>query len=154
MLSRRADRDRRVSRAQVRRFEDLEAWQTARELARGVYRAAENQKLAADRFLCDQMRRAAISVVSNVAEGFERGTRKQQIEFIYVAKGSVAELRAQVIVAADVGLLDTVASRWLLERCETCSRQLQNYVDHLRRTARRFPGPKYRQPAAEEADTR
>ncbi len=135
-----------MSRAQIRRFEDLDAWQTARELARGVYRAAEHQKLARDRFLSDQMRRAAISVVSNVAEGFERGTRRQQIEFIYIAKGSVAELRAQVLVASDVGLLDATASRWLLDRCETCSRQLQNYVDHLRRTARRFPGPKYHRP--------
>ncbi len=119
-------------------------WQTARELARGVYRAAESQKLARDRVLADQMRRAAISVVSNVAEGFERGTRKQQIEFVYVAKGSVAELRAQVLVASDVGLLDATASQWLLERREACSRQLQGYVEHLRRTSRRYPGPKYR----------
>lgn len=127
----------------AKRFEDLEVWQTARDLARGVYRAAETQKLHGDRPLSDQMKRAAISIGSNIAEGFERGTRRQQLEFCYVAKGSAGELRSQIITAHDVGLLDTGAYDWLLAKCESCSRRLQLYIRHLRHTAKSMPGPKF-----------
>jgi four helix bundle protein len=129
--------------AGVRRFEDLEVWQTARELTRGVYRAAKHQNLRTDRALADQMRRAAVSIGSNIAEGFERGTRKQQLEACYIAKGSAGELRSQIITAKDVELLDQRAFDWLLETCEACSRQLQGYTRHLRASRERLPGPKY-----------
>ena len=127
----------------IRRFEQLVAWQTARELVRGVYRACESQKLRNDRALTDQMKRAAISIGSNIAEGFERGTRKQQLEFCYIAKGSAGELRSQNIHAHDVGLLETVAFDWLSQTCESCSRQLQGYIRHLRRSKTALPGPKF-----------
>ena len=127
----------------IQRFEQLGAWKTARELIRGIYRACERQRLKRDRVLADQMKRAAISIGSNIAEGFERGTRKQQLEFCYVAKGSAGELRSQIIHARDVGLLDAVAFDWLLRTCEACSRQLQGYIRHLRRSRTALPGPKF-----------
>lgn len=127
----------------VRRFEDLEAWQAARELVRGIYRAGKSQALRTDFALLDQMKRAAVSIVSNIAEWFERGTRKQQLEACYLAKGSAGELRAQVIVAHDVALLDQRAFDWLFVRCERCSGLLQGYVAHLRSTRERLPGPKF-----------
>lgn len=127
----------------VRRFEDLAVWQTARELTKGVYRAIKSQDLGRDFALADQMRRAAVSVGSNIAEGFERGTRKQQIEMCYIAKGSAGELRSQVITAHDVELLDDTAYEWLHSQCEQCSRQLQAYISHLRRTQGKYPGPKF-----------
>jgi len=127
----------------VRRFEDLLVWQTARELVRGVYRASISQKLSADYALQNQMKRAAVSIVSNIAEGFERGTRKQNLEFCYMAKGSAGELRTQVIVARDVGLIDETAYEWLHNMCEKCSRQLQLYIRHLRATRVQYPGAKY-----------
>lgn len=134
----------------VRRFEDLSVWQTARALTRGVYRAAAAQKLARDAALREQMKRAAVSVVSNIAEGFERGSRKQQLEFCYLAKGSAGELRAQVVVAHDVGLLNEEAHTWLQDMCDKCSRQLQLYIRHLRSTRTRYPGPKFAGGAPEE----
>lgn len=127
----------------VRRFEDLQVWQTARELTRGVYRASETQKLAKDWALSNQMRRAAVSIGSNIAEGFEKGTRNQQIEACYCSKGSAGELRSQVITAHDVGLIDKRAFNWLHEHCELCSRQLQAYIRHLRLTRLDMRGPKY-----------
>ncbi len=127
----------------VRRFEDLVVWQTGRDLVRGVYRASSAQKLARDFGLKDQMKRAAVSIVSNIAEGFERGSRKQQIEACYLAKGSAGELRAQVVVAHDVGLLDETAFKWLHDMCDKCSRQLQLYIRHLRATRTNYPGPKF-----------
>jgi len=127
----------------VDRFEDLRVWQTARELAKGVYRAARVQSLREDRSLANQMKRAAVSVGSNIAEGYERGTRKQQIEFCFVAKGSAGELRSQVITAHDIGLIDDRAYEWMLETCERCSRQLAAYIAHLKRTAPSIRGLKY-----------
>ena len=118
-------------------------WQTARELVRGVYRACERQNLRRDRVLVDQMKRAVVSIGSNIAEGFERGTRRQHLEFCYIAKGSAGELRSQIIHARDVGLLDAVAHEWLLKMAEQCSRQLQGYIRHLRSTRTALPGPKF-----------
>jgi four helix bundle protein len=141
------------ARERVQRFEDLRVWQTARELVRGMYRAAATQKLTADYALQNQMKRAAVSIVSNVAEGFECGTRKQQIEACYLAKGSAGELRAQVIVAHDVGLLDEQAFSWLHDKCEKCSGQLQLYIHHLRSTRHAYPGPKFGGDAESEVPT-
>ena len=125
------------------RFEDLKVWQTARELTKGVYRAAETQRLRQDRALRNQMCRAAVSIGSNIAEGYERGTRKQFIEFCYIAKGSAGELRSQIITARDVDLLDESACEWLLGKAETCSRQLCVFVRHLQKTKATIPGLKY-----------
>ena len=131
------------SRPAIQRFEDLEVWQCARELAQGVYRATRTQALRRDRVLCDQMRRAAVSVASNIAEGFERGTRKQQIEFCFIAKGSAGELRCQVTIAHDLELLYARAHEWLSEKCEACSKLLAGYIRSLKLTQDRFPGVKY-----------
>jgi four helix bundle protein len=116
------------------RFEDLQVWQCARELVRGLHRAARTQKLRSDRVLVDQMTRAAVSVISNIAEGHERGSRAQNVEFCFYSKGSVGELRAQLIIANDLGLLDKVAFEWLSGKCEQVSALLSGYIRHLRLT--------------------
>ena len=90
------------------------------------------------------MRRAAVSIGSNIAEGFEHGTRRHEIERCYTAKASAGELRSQVHTAHDVGLLDDKAYAWLLERCESVSRQLHGYILHLRCTQKDLPGHKLR----------
>lgn len=126
----------------VRQFEDLAVWQRARELVRGVYRAAKSQPLKRDFALVGQMKRAAISIPSNIAEGFERGSRRQQIEACYIAKGSAGELRCQIRLARDVELLDEEAFVWLHEACLQVSRMLAAYIRTLERDAQRFPGVK------------
>ena len=78
----------RRSRSAVQRFEDLRVWQAGRELVKGVYRATRTQALKSDPGLIDQMTRAAVSITSNIAEGYERGSRVQIIEFCFYAKGS------------------------------------------------------------------
>ena len=127
----------------IRRFEDLEVWQVARELAKGVYRAAKTQKLRDDYPLMNQMKRAVVSISSNIAEGYERGSRKQHIEFAYIAKGSAGELRSQLIIAHDVELLDEKAYSWLMERCDACSRKLSAYIKSLKASKAEFRGLKY-----------
>lgn len=130
-------------RSAVQRFEDLRVWQDARTLAKGVYRATRTQGLKEDWDLIRQMRRACVSITSNIAEGHERGSRVQCIEFCFYAKGSAGELRSQVHVAHDVGLLDDTAYDWLLGKCESVSRQLAAYIKHLVETAQTYPGMRF-----------
>jgi four helix bundle protein len=122
----------------------LRVWQAARELWRGVYHAIRTQNVKNEYTLVNQMRRSALSIGDNIAEGNERGTRRQHIEQCYTAKGSAGELRSQVIFAHDVGLLDEKAFRWLHEHCESCSRMLAAYIRHLERSQDRFSGLKNR----------
>jgi four helix bundle protein len=131
------------TRSSIQQFEDLKVWQVARELVKGVYRAAKTQELRKDRGLIDQMTRAAVSVTSNIAEGHERGSRVQYIEFCFYAKGSAGELRSQVINAHDIGLLDETAYEWLHSRCLELSRMLAGYIKHLMETASSIAGMRF-----------
>ena len=87
-------------------FEDIEAWQKAHELARALYRVTGDGAFSKDFGLRDQIRRAGVSVMSNVAEGFERGGNGEFVHFLSIAKGSAGEVRAQLILARDLGYLD------------------------------------------------
>ena len=90
----------------VERFEDLVAWQKARILTRLIYQATQKEKFSRDFGLSGQIQRAAVSMMSDVAEGFERGGRGEFHQFLSTAKASCAELRSQLYVALDVGYLD------------------------------------------------
>lgn len=87
----------------VRRFEDLLIFQKARELSHEVYKALFNCK---DHGFRDQIQRAAVSVPSNIAEGFESGTRTEFLHYLFIAKASAGEVRAQTYVGYDVGYLN------------------------------------------------
>jgi four helix bundle protein len=91
--------------AGVTRFEDLIAWQKARELAAAVFRLTRTTAFERDWGFANQIRRAAVSVGSNIAEGFERSRPKEFHQFLSVAKGSCAELRSQLYTALDTGLI-------------------------------------------------
>ena len=88
--------------ASIERFEDLQVWQLARVVTRKVYAVASTRPFASDFGLKDQMCRAAVSILSNIAEGFERGTDKSFQSFLAIANGSAGELRAQLYVAFDL----------------------------------------------------
>ena len=92
--------------SRIERFEDLVAWQKARELTAAVYRVASGGTFAKDFGLRDQIQRAAVSIMSNIAEGFERGSRSEFHQFLVIAKASAAEVRAQLYVALDAGHID------------------------------------------------
>ena len=89
----------------VEKFEDLIAWQKARVLTAKIYALTEQGKFSRDFGLRDQIRRAAVSIMSNIAEGFERGRSAEFHQFLSIAKGSCAELRTQLYVAFDAGYL-------------------------------------------------
>lgn len=90
----------------IEKFEDLIAWQKARELTRAIYEVTRMGAFAKDYGLSGQIQRAAVSVMSNIAEGFERGNPREFHQFLSIAKSSCAEVRSQLYVALDAGYLD------------------------------------------------
>ena len=89
----------------IKNFEDLIAWQKARELTREIYKLTKKREFSKDFGLCNQIQRAAVSIMSNLSEGFERSGRAEFHQFVVIAKGSCAEVRAQLYVALDVGYI-------------------------------------------------
>ncbi len=87
-------------------YKDLIVWQRAKDLAVLIYKLSEKDKLRRSFILMDQIRRSAVSIPSNLAEGDERETDKEAVRFFYFAKGSLAELRTQLQIATEAGLLD------------------------------------------------
>jgi len=106
----------------IKRFEDLIAWQKARVLTRDIYQVTQQGEFAKDFGLRDQIQRAAVSIMSNIAEGFERGGRAEFHQFLPVAKASCAEVRSQIYVAIDVDYLDQPAFDRLLKQAEEVGR--------------------------------
>lgn len=92
--------------AKVTKFEDLIAWQKARTLTREIYRETNANRFGKDFSLRDQIRRASASIMSNIAEGFERGGRAEFHQYLVIAKSSCAEVRSQLYVALDAEYLD------------------------------------------------
>ncbi len=116
-------------------FEDLEVWQRARVLVREVYQSTEPFK---EWSLRDQMRRAAVSIASNIAEGAERNANAEFQHFIGIAKGSAAELRTQVYLAMDLGLIANDAGLRMVEETKLLGAKLEA----LRRSLIRRQPPK------------
>lgn len=112
-------------------FEEIEAWLTARELTKMVYSITEDGKISRDFGLKDQLRRAAVSVRSNIAEGFESSTQPLFIRYLGIAKASAGEVRSQLYVARDVGFLNEQQFSTLFQTTEKASRQLSRFISHL-----------------------
>jgi len=102
-------------------FQNLEVWREAKALAVEVYRLTAALK---EFGLRDQLRRAAVSVPSNIAEGDERDTDKDSVRFFYMAKGSLAEVRTQLEIAAEVGLIAPELAAPLLQRATNLGKRL------------------------------
>ena len=100
----------------VTNFEDLRAWQYARALTKLIYQLSVRTPLSQDFGLCRQMQRSAVSIMSNIAEGHERGSTREYLRFLNFAKASCAELRSQAYVLYDVGYIDQPAFEQLLSR--------------------------------------
>jgi four helix bundle protein len=106
----------------IDRFEDLIAWQKARDLTRAIYQVTRREEFARDLGLARQVQRAAVSIMSNLAEGFERGGRGEFHQFLSTAKASCAEVRSHLYVALDVGYLDRTTFTDLLAEAEEVAR--------------------------------
>jgi four helix bundle protein len=108
----------------VKQFEELIAWQRARELTKAIYTATKQDGFVKDYDLTKQIRRAAVSVMSNIAEGFDRESKAEFHRFLLIAKGSCAEVRCQLYIALDVGYLQPQYFERLLNLTNETSRIL------------------------------
>ncbi len=115
----------------IKRFEDMEVWQTSRELTHQIYELTKNEVFVRDYGLTNQMRRASISIMSNIAEGFESRTNILFKEFLGRAKASAGELRAQVYLAKDVKYISEDEFFHLIGLCETISKQISRFIQYL-----------------------
>lgn len=105
-------------------FESLRVWHDARRLSVAIYAAARAGQFARDFGLRDQICRAAISIMSNIAEGFERGSGREFLQFLKVAKGSAGEVRSQLYAAEDLGYLEPEAAQALRKQAASIARQI------------------------------
>lgn len=119
----------------IERFEDLVAWQKARLLTSKIYTATRIGQFAKDFGLIDQIRRAAVSIGSNIAEGFERGNNKEFVTFLGIAKGSAGEVRSQLYTAYDVGYLSDDGISELVELSKDVSKLINGLIMSLRKSA-------------------
>jgi len=118
----------------VNRFEDLDVWQKARGLVRLVYMMTKDGKFSQDFSLKDQMRRASVSIMANIAEGFSRKSDKEFGQFLFIAKSSAAELQSHAYVALDQGYLTKSDFGQIYNDIDHECRMLSNLIKHLSRT--------------------
>jgi len=109
----------------INQFEDLEVWKEAMNLAENLYKTLRGCQ---DYGLRDQIQRSAVSIASNIAEGYDRGSNKEFIRYLYIAKGSCAELRTQIYLAYKVGLIDESSYNNTLESTQRISAMLHNLI--------------------------
>ena len=122
--------------SKIEKFEDLVAWQKARELTKEIYRITSEDLFAKDYGLRDQIRRASVSIMSNIAEGFGRGWMNEFHQFLVVSKASCAEVQSQLYVALDVGYIDKTMFKRLSDDANEVARivsALRTSVDKQRK---------------------
>ena len=118
--------------ATAKRFEDLEVWQRSRELANLIYAFSKDGTFSRDFGLRDQIRRAAVSIMSNIAEGFESSTQQTFIKYLGHAKASAGEVRAQLYIVKDQGYISEEDFEKAFAMAEICSKQLARFIQYLR----------------------
>jgi len=130
-------------------FEELHIYQRARELTNAVYALTREGAFTRDRGLVDQIRRAAVSVMSNIAEGFERGTSTEFVQFLYIAKGSCGEVRAQLQIAHDQAYITEAEHARLHDLARRTSGMVSNFIAHLQSSE--YRGEKFARPQRQAA---
>ena len=128
----------------TKNFEDLNIWQLARTLTSRIYQITRTGRFAKDFGLAHQIQRASVSVMSNIAEGYERSGNQELIQFLSIAKGSCGEVRCQLYVAQDQGYLDPTSAISLIDQHKKLSIMLHKFIEHLKSS--RFKGNKYKTP--------
>ena len=112
----------------IEKFEDILAWQESKFLAKGIYSLFKNNK---DYSFRDQIQRAAVSIMNNIAEGYERKGNKEFVKFLYIAKGSCAEVRSMIYLALDLGYINNKDLDMYQDKCLHISSMLSNFIKKL-----------------------
>jgi four helix bundle protein len=115
----------------ITRFEEIEAWQTARELTKMIYSLTEEIKFSRDFGLKDQIRRASVSIMSNISEGFESQTQALFIRYLGIAKASAGEVRSQLYISHDLEYISQEQFTKAFAMAEKASRQIARFISYL-----------------------
>jgi len=129
--------------ATFKKFEEIEAWQRARELTKQIYQITSEGAFSRDWGLKDQIRRASVSTMSNIAEGFERSGSGEFAQFLATAKGSAGEVRSQLYVALDQGYISLADFDPLKTRVTQISRMISGLMGYLRKSG--LKGTKFKE---------
>lgn len=121
-----------MEKKKIENFEDLRVWQKGIELVKQIYLLTAEGQLRTDFGLRDQLQRAAVSIPTNIAEGFERSSRKDYVRFLYIAKGSAGEVRSLLRVALEVGGIGQTRYVQLRDSVLELSRYLSNQIRSLK----------------------
>jgi len=123
-------------------FETLEVWRLARELTQHIYDVTRRPRFSRDFGLVDQIRRSSASIMSNIAEGYERGSNKELLHFLYIAKSSCGEVRSHLYIALDQGYISSEEHNSLISLCKSISVKLSNFIHAVKIS--NFKGGKYK----------
>ncbi len=115
----------------AQRFEELECWKLARELTNAVYALTRQERMCKDYGFVDQVRRAAVSVMNNLSEGHERGSNKDFVKFLYIARGSAGEVRNMLYIGLDQGYLDQTTFEHMKDLSERTSKACYGLIRYL-----------------------
>jgi four helix bundle protein len=126
----------------VRRFEDLVVWQKARVLTNEIYKITRKPEFSKDLGLKDQIQRASVSIMSNIAEGFERGSKEEFIQFLYISRSSCGEVRTQLYVAKDQNYITEEEFQKLQKLAIEVSRLIYHLIESVKTEG--FRGQKYK----------
>ena len=126
----------------VRRFEDLVVWQKARVLTNEIYKITKKSEFSKDLGLKDQIQRVSVSIMSNIAEGFERGSKEEFIQFLYISRGSCGEVRTQLYVAKDQNYITEEEFQKLQKLAIEVSRLIYHLIESVKTEG--FRGQKYK----------
>ena len=127
--------------AKIEKFEDIQSWQDAREIVKNIYAVTGSDHFSRDFGLRGQIQRAAVSILSNIAEGFERGGNKEFMQFLAVAKASAGEVRSLLYVAHDLTYIDTETFEHLKNKLLAVSGKISGLMKYLKSSS--FKGDKF-----------
>jgi four helix bundle protein len=133
--------------ATFKKFEEIEAWRKARELTKRIYKISCTTSFARDFGLKDQIRRASVSIMSNIAEGYDRSGTGEFIQFLATAKGSAAEVKCQLYVALDQSYIDQATLVELTNLAAETGKMIGGLINYLRRSG--LKGTKYKTASAQ-----
>ncbi|WP_309385277.1 four helix bundle protein [Cerasicoccus frondis] len=120
--------------AKIERFEEIQAWREARELTKEIYILCKQEPLSSDFGLRDQIRRSAVSIGSNIAEGFGRGSRPEFVRFLRIAQGSAYEFRSQLYTLLDANYLDAGTFQRLHDQAVSTANLIGGFLRYLEKS--------------------
>jgi four helix bundle protein len=117
--------------SKIEKIEDIIVWQKAKSLTINIYKASNHGSFAKDFGLRDQIRRAAVSIPSNIAEGFGRGGNREFLQFLSISKGSLFELKTQLIIANEIGYLEDEIFTKISNEIDEVGKMLTSFMNYL-----------------------